>query len=189
MKRKELVRIGAVSALAVISLSGCSTWHSITSYISSDNANVCPDAAILANTAILPAFDPAKGADPSGVAYNVTVTDVRTRCDYRKTKNDFDANVQVKFKATRPPGGEEAHYRVPYFVAVTTGGDIIDKQIHWLEFEFDKTQSVATAEQFVDDIHVDVAKQKHSYEYHLLVGFQLTQAQIDYNKKMGQYLP
>lgn len=189
MKSKELARIAAVSALAVISLSGCSTWRSVTNYIGSDSVAVCPDVAILANTAMLPAFDPAKGGDPSTVAYNVSVTDVKTHCDFSKRDNEFTANVQVWFKATRPPGGDDAHYKVPYFVAVTTGGDIVDKQIHWLEFDFPKSSASVVAQGWPDDLTVKVERQKHSYEYHLLVGFQLTQAQLDYNKKMGQYLP
>lgn len=186
---KELARIVAASALAVVSLSGCSTWRSAVNYISSDNAAVCPDAAILANTASLPAFDPAKGADPSAVVYNIAMTNVKTRCDYSKRDNTADANVKISYTATRAPGGDDAHYRVPYYVAVTTGGEIIDKQIHWLEFDFPKSTPTVSGEADVDSIEIKVARQKRSYEYHLLIGFQLTQAQLDYNKKMGQFAP
>lgn len=189
MKSKELVRAGAVSVLAVFMLSGCNTWHKMTSYITSDSAMVCPDVAILANTSVLPAFDPAKGGDPSNVAYNITMSKVKSRCDYSKHTNKIDADVRITFNATRAPGGEAAHYKVPYFVAVTNNGEIIDKQIRWAEFDFPKAVPNMSQEVFVGDINIDVAQQKHTYEYHLLVGFQLTQAQIDYNKRVGQYLP
>jgi len=36
---------------------------------------------------------------------------------------------------------------------------------------------------------VKVEKGKHSYDYHLIVGFQLTKDQLDYNNKMGRYAP
>ena len=157
--------------------------------MSSDNAMICPDAAILANTASLPAFDPAKGEDPSGVAYTIAMNDVKTRCDYSKQRSAIEGDVHIFFVAKRPSGGEDAHYRVPYFVAVTTGGEIVDKQIHWLEFDFSKSDSQVTVDQWVDGIHIDMARQKRSFEYHYLVGFQLTQAQLDYNKKMGPYTP
>lgn len=186
---KELVRIVAASALAVVSLSGCSTWRSVVNYIASDNANVCPDAAILANTASLPAFDPTKTADPSAVTYNIAMTNLKTRCDYSKRDNTADADIRISYTATRSPGGDEAHYRVPYYVAVTTGGEIVDKQIHWLEFDFPKTAATVSGEGYVDSVKITVDRQKRSYEYHLLVGFQLTQAQLDYNKKMGQFSP
>ncbi len=186
---RELARIVAASALAVVSLSGCSTWHSITSYIASDNEAVCPDAAILANTASLPAFDPTKGDDPSGVIYTIAMHGVKTRCDYSKRENTIDADLRVTYTATRPPGGDEAHYRVPFYVAVTTGGEIVEKQVHWLEFDFPKAQTRVSGEEVVNSIPFDVAKQKRSYEYHLLTGFQLTQAQLDFNKKNGLFAP
>jgi hypothetical protein len=186
---KELARIVAASALAVVSLSGCSTWRSAVNYIAADNSNVCPDAAILANTASLPAFDPAKAADPSSVIYNIAMTNVKTRCDYSKRENKADSNLSISYTATRPPGGAEAHYRVPYYVAVTSGGEIVDKQIHWLEFDFPQAASRVSGESYVDSVDIAIDRQKRSYEYHLLIGFQLTQAQLDYNKKMGQFAP
>jgi hypothetical protein len=72
---------------------------------------------------------------------------------------------------------------------VTTNGEIVGKEIHWLEFEFPKASANQQLEELVDSVIIPVAKEKKSYEYHLLIGFQLTQAQLDYNKKIGQYLP
>lgn len=189
MKRTKLVLNLAALIATAATLSGCDTWSDAVNYIRSDNAAVCPDAAILANTAIIPVFDPKQGADPSNVVYTAQLTDLKSRCDYVKRTNKIDANVHVTVRATRPPGGEAVHYKVPYYVAVTTGGDIVDKQIHWLEFDFPKSSATVEVNTLVDGIDISVARDKKSYEYHLLVGFQLTQVQLDYNKKMGQYLP
>jgi hypothetical protein len=189
MKRTQLVLNLAALIATAATLSGCDTWSSAVNYVRADSAAVCPDAAILANTAVIPVFDPKLGADPSNVVYTAQLTGLESRCDYSKRGNKVDANVHVVVRATRPPGGEAAHYKVPYYVAVTTGGDIIDKQIHWLEFDFPKSSASVDIETLVDGIEIAVARDKKSYEYHLLIGFQLTQAQIDYNKKMGQYLP
>ncbi len=186
---RELVRTVVVSALAIVSLSGCSTWDSAVDYVASDSASVCPDANILAETASLPVFDPAKGVDPSGVIYSVAMTNVKTRCDYSKRSRTADANVRIYYTASRPPGGEEVHYKVPYYVAVTSGGKILDKKVHWLRFDFPEAASTVSGDEYVSDIDIDVGPQKHSYDYHLLVGFQLTKAQLAYNKKMGQYAP
>jgi hypothetical protein len=189
MRRTKLALNLAALIAAAVSLSGCDTWRSAVNYVRSDNATVCPDANIFANTAVIPAFDPTQGADPSNVVYTARIAGVETRCDYSKRANTIDASVRITFKATRPPGGEEAHYKVPYYVAVTSRGEIVDKQIHWLEFDFPKASADMQKEELVDGIDITAARDRKSYEYHLLVGFQLTQAQIDYNKKMGQYLP
>jgi hypothetical protein len=189
MTRNKIVRTAVASAFAMGALSGCQTWHSVTSYVSSDNATTCPDAAILASTSALPAFDPAAGPDPSSLIYTVAMTGVKTRCDYSKRDFIADTNVTVYFHASRPPGGEQVSYRVPYYVAITNNGEIKDKQVHWLSFEFPKGAPSAVAQDFVNSVEVQVDKTKKPYEYHLIVGFQLTKAQLEYNKKMGQYEP
>ena len=189
MRRNELARIAIASAFAIGSLSGCSTYRSAVNYIASDNPLLCPDAVILANTASLPAFDPAKGADPSNILYTVAMTNVTTRCDYSKRQFTSDANLKIFFHANRSPGGEAVRYRVPYYVAVTSNGEIQDKQIHWLEFDFPKGVTGVTGEAAVDSVVVKVGKTNKPYEYHLIAGFQLTKAQVDYNKTMGRYEP
>jgi hypothetical protein len=189
MRRNELARIAIASAFAIGSLSGCSTFRSAVNYVSADSPLLCPDAAILAGTASLPAFDPAKGADPTNILYTMAMTNVTTRCDYNKRRFDADASLKIYFRANRPPGGEDTHYRVPYYVAVTSNGAILDKQIHWLEFDFPKSVSSVTGQANVDSVVIQVGKTRKSYEFHLIVGFQLTKAQVDYNKKMGQYEP
>jgi hypothetical protein len=170
-------------------LAGCSTYRSITSYIGSDKAIYCPDAAILANTASLPAFNPAAEGDPSGVIYMIAMTNVTTRCDYDKSEKTADARLKISFRAQRPPGGGETSYRVPYYVAVTSGGEIIDKKVYWLEFGFPAHDVSADAEAVVDSTVVKFGKEKTAYDYHLLVGFQLTKAQLEYIAKMGRYEP
>jgi len=189
MKRNELVRIAIAAAGAAGSLWGCSTYHSVVNYIASDPAAVCPDAAILASTATLPAFDPEKGADPSNVQYTISLTNVSTRCDFSKRSSEVDSNLTLSFSATRQPGGDSATYRVPYYVALTNNGEIKDKQLHWLEFKFPRGASNMTAVDSVNSIEFKVERGKRSYEYHLIVGFQLTKAQLDYNKRIGQYEP
>jgi hypothetical protein len=189
MRRKQLALTLAASMVAAASLSGCTTWNNAVNYIRADSESVCPDANVLANTSVIPVFDPHLSADPSNVVYTVKMSGVKSRCDFSKHTNAIDANMRIFFTATRPPGGEEVHYKVPYYVAVTLGGEIVDKQIHYLEFDFPKAVANFTGEEAMGSIVIPVARDKRSFEYHLLTGFQLTQAQIDYNKKVGQYLP
>lgn len=189
MRRKELARILGLSVAATVLLSGCSTWDSAVNYMRSDSKNVCPDAAILANTAVIPVYDPAKGADPANVVYTVEMKGLSSRCDYNKRESTADVNLHIQYVATRPSGGEEAHYRLPYYLAVTLDGKIVDKTNKWLEFDFPKGAATYSGEVLMDSYVFNLDPKKRSFEYHVLTGFQLTQAQIDYNKKMGQYLP
>jgi hypothetical protein len=184
----RLIRI-ATALVATGLLAGCSIYHSITGYMSSDKAALCPDAVILANTASLPAFNPAAAGDPSDVVYRVAMTNVTTRCEYDKSEKTADASLKIFLHAERPPGGGETSYRVPYYVAVTSGGDILEKKIYWLKLAFDAHAVSSDADIVVDSMIVKYATDKTAYDYHLLVGFQLTKAQLDYNNKIGPYEP
>jgi hypothetical protein len=189
MRHQYLARIAAASAFALILLSGCSTYRSVSAYVRSDKASNCPDALILANTAVLPAFDPAKGDDPSSLIYTVSMTNVKMRCDYSKRNAEVDSHVVITYQATRPPGGEDVEYRVPYFATVTNNGEIVDKQNFRLELKFRKGETFVSGTGTIDSMIVNVKKASKPYDYHLLIGFQLTKAQLDYNKKMGLDVP
>ncbi len=170
-------------------MAGCSMYESVTSYIGSSKDIYCPDAAVLANTASLPAFSPSAEGDPSGVIYRIAMTNVTTRCSYDKQDKIADARLKIFLRAERPPGGGEASYRVPYYVALTSGGEILDKKLYWLEIEFPAHAASANAQAVVESTEVKYEKGKTAYDYHLLVGFQLTKAQVEYNAKMGRFEP
>jgi len=184
----RVIRIAAALALAGL-LAGCAAYDSLFTYMRSDKSILCPDAAVLANTASLPAFSPGAESDPSGVIYKIAMTNVTTRCSYSKSEKTADARLRVFFHAQRPPGGGESSYRVPYYVALTSGGEILEKKIYWLEFAFSAGTVSQDSEVIVDSTLVKYAKEKTAYDYHLLVGFQLTKAQLDYNNKIGPYEP
>ena len=184
----RLIRIASALALTGL-VAGCSWYESAHSYLSSTKATDCPDAAVLANTASLPAFNPAAEGDPSGVIYRVAMTNVTTRCSYDKSERTADARLKISLHAERPPGGSETSYRVPYYVAVTSGGEIIYKKIYWLELQFPGHDVSADIDEVVDSTIVQYGKDKTAYDYHFLVGFQLTKAQLEYNTKMGPYEP
>jgi hypothetical protein len=180
----QLVSALSLSTVALGLLGACSVYDSITSYMRSDKASTCPDAAILTGTSILSAFNPAAEGDPSGELYTVAMTGVLTRCDYSKSESTADSRVKIFLHATRPPNG-----RVPYYVAVASAGDILDKKIYWMDIKFPAGTAASDFNEVVESTVIKVAKDKKVYDYHLVVGFQLTKAQLDYNNKMGRYTP
>ena len=65
----------------------------------------------------------------------------------------------------------------------------IAKNIYWLELKFPGHDASADSEEVVDSTIVRYEKGNTAYDYHFLVGFQLTKAQLEYNTKMGPYEP
>jgi hypothetical protein len=179
----------AVGMLAFGLLSGCETFDSILNYLDSDHDTRCPNVEVLASASVLPAFDPKEGAEVAGVVYQVAMTGVDLDCSAEKKMNAARSYIKIRFRATRSTGGPKAIYRVPYFIADTINGRILDKKLYWQEFQFDAGQAIADSDVKVEDLSTVAARRRRPSDYHFIVGFQLTKAQLEYNKRTEQYGP
>ncbi|HEY1631980.1 MAG TPA: hypothetical protein VGF56_11750 [Rhizomicrobium sp.] len=147
----------------------------------------CPGSVVLADVARQPMFRQGAAADPSNIVYTMEIVGVEGSCDYDKKGRDADASVDVHFRATRAPTGEQAVYNVPYFVAVTQADRIINRQNFTVQIAFAPGASVAEATDTVPDTHIHTEQDKKPYDYQLVVGLPLTKQQLDYNRTMGRY--
>lgn len=175
---KTRVLAGA-AAVAVLGLAACS----------SDKTGDCPTITGITDASIATTFRPGAAPDPSNILYTAELTAVKGDCDLGKLERTSDASLELSFRATRPRSGGEAHYSVPYFVVVTEGRRILIKQNYTIRIDFAPGQTVATASDTVGSVHLDVAKDKHPYDYQVLVALQLTKAQLDYNRRTAHYGP
>lgn len=163
-----------------IALASCSTEKDLEQ---------CPAAAILADASSLVAFGPAATRDTSNQLYRIAATNVITDCDADKVASTATSSIRIHFRASRLVTAPELQYTLPYFVSVTLGDQIIFKQMHALQFTFAAGQAVTDATDSVGSILINVAKDKKPADYEILVGLQLSKEQLDYNRKMGRYMP
>jgi hypothetical protein len=176
MKTAPTSLIAAVAAL--LALAACQA----------DRSGDCPTITGVTDASIATVFRPGTTADPANVLYAVEITSVSGTCDMDKKETTSDANVEISFRATRAPSGVEAHYNVPYFVAVTEGSTrMLARHSYSIQIDFAPGQTTATAHDTVGSAHLDVAKGKHPYDYQILVGLQLTKAELDYNRQGSHY--
>jgi hypothetical protein len=175
------MRISILALFAVLLLSGCA---------SDAQKGLCPTAAVLAPVSALTVFRENAPADPSGELYSVWMTNVKTECKYDKEKKTTESSLRIFLSAKRAPTGQTANYRVPYFVTVTHGGDrIMTKKMYTTDISFpagDATVSFVQPVQFID---IALSRGAKLGEYQILTGFQLTQAQLDYNTKNYHFAP
>jgi hypothetical protein len=165
--------------LSFFTLAGCN----------GDKVNNCPAAVILADASQVTFFRPGASQDLSGEAYRVALVGISTDCSINKKTGETDSSYRVNFRATRAPSADAAHYTVPYFVAVTQGDRLIEKRILQVSFDFGPGDSVAAFSESPDDFDIHVENGHQPFEYQLMAGFQMTPAQVEYNKKMGRYAP
>ena len=161
-----------VIALGLAGLSGCSTTDD----------DKCPLASSLIDTASYTQL--AQNGQP---VYTVQVQKVTADCDISKSDHTVQSSLDIDFTATRAYGGSPQSFDAPYFVAVTQGGRVITKRQYTLHVGFDGGQTSATVEESRDSPTIRMDKGKHPYDYAVLVGFQLTPAQLDYNRTAGRY--
>lgn len=175
------LRSALIAALATVLLCACGTDR---------RRGLCPNASILANTAQLTAFRDKMEGDPSGVAFEVTMNGVKADCSFDPDEGTADTSLSLTFRATRTPTGTAAEYSVPYYVAVTRDSTtIVSKKVYSASFAFRPGESSTTFSADVSTVPIRLDNGKKPYDYGVLAGLQLTQVQLDYNKKMGRFAP
>lgn len=169
----------AALGLALLALAGCN----------STKVNNCPIPVVLADAAQIAVFRQGAPQDLSGEAYRVSLVGISTNCDINRKTGETQSSLTVNFRATRAPSTDGARFTVPYFVAVTRGDQLIEKRILNITFDFAPGASAATFAESPDDFDIHLETGHFPYEYQLMAGFQMTPAQVDYNKKMGRFTP
>lgn len=150
----------------------------------------CPSAAILADASSLTVFRANAPRDPSGELYKVSVASVSTDCRLDEDAQTATSSLDVTFRASRTPDGATAQYTAPYFVAVTgPEGRILSKRTYTATFNFEPNQATTTFADHINEAVIKPDRGKQPTDYQLLAGLQLTQDQLDYNRKTGRYVP
>lgn len=165
--------------MAALALSGCSS-----------KLKPCPQAAVLADASAYTQFPEGASPDPSHALYTAQIIDVDTNCDFDKKERNTDSSIKITFRVSRAPNGAPLHGSIPYFVVVNgSNGAIILRQNYKVEFQLDPGQASTTFTDNVASVVVNFGKDKWPWDYQLLVGLQLTKAQLDYNRTVGPYTP
>lgn len=168
-----------IVASSVVFLAACS----------SEKENDCPGVSSLVETSVGTVFKSAASTDPSNVLYRVEITGVKSSCDVDKPAENSTTNLDISFRATRTPNGTQATYRVPYFVAVSQSDRIITKKEFSVDFTFQPGQMTTTFEDTINATSITAGRDKRTFDYLILVGLQLTRAQLQYNRTSGQLTP
>lgn len=174
--RFRLLRLASIGAL--LPLLGCSS-----------RILICPVPAILADTQSVTVFRPGTAPDLANELYTVSLVNSTNDCTYNTREGMVQASLELTFRATRTPTRDAATYSVPYFVAVNEGDKIYTKRLYTLRFTFAPGASVATITQAPGDVEIKISNGKLPWNYQQLAGFQMTAAQIDYNKSRSRYVP
>ena len=84
-------------------------------------------------------------------------------------------------KSAIAPTSDVAARNVPYFVAIIANGEVIAKEIFDLKLNFTSDRMLKVKES-VAKIDIPIAEGKEAQDYSVTIGFQLTEAQAEYNR-------
>ncbi|ATU72025.1 hypothetical protein CFR78_02735 [Komagataeibacter rhaeticus] len=91
-------------------------------------------------------------------------------------------NMKIGLHVERGPASKVDFVNIPYFVAVVFNGEIKSKKefVAHVSFEDGRMQDLTHTSNI--PITLPVSRHIHSDQYHLEIGFQLTKAQLDFNR-------
>ena len=161
---------------ALLALAGCGA--------SSDSfAPSCPQLALLKDGADITRFTP-RGQDVTDLVLDGRLTAVPAKCQPGR-RGHVTATLNVAMRLTRGPAAVGRTEAVPYFVAVTRNGQVLDKQVYGLVATFPPNVDTITATG--DDVVMDfpVTAEAPASSYRIFVSFQLTPAGLEINRRRG----
>lgn len=148
----------------------------------------CPKAGILADAADLTRFRQngagAQGRDLTDMVLDGRMTGVSGTCS-QASRRELAVAVTVSMQLTRGPAAKGPPNDVPFFVAVSEGGRVLDKQVFRVQPRF--AANADTLRLTSDEVRLTlpVGTERTGADYDLVVGFQLSPDELAQNRRRG----
>ncbi len=175
-----------LTCAALFSLASCGGSGVTGALDSRRNAGPCPPVGAIYDAARIVEFD-GETSTFRNIAYSGEIVGVDLFCRY-VGDDPLLAEVEIKFAFGKGEKGVANRHVYPYFVAVTRrSGKVLSKQVFAVEARFDDgLVDAATAE--VQRIIIPRADETVSgANFEVLVGFDLTEDQIAFNRTGSRF--
>lgn len=141
----------------------------------------CPNVSVLAGAESVTQFGPGGGTSPSNVTARGLIGDFEGECTYSENSVVVELDLPI-IGATGPAGGAAAAYE--YFVAVLSPTNrVLGKEVFVTTVDFGDTGNGAVLEELEQVIPLPNGAATGN-RYSILVGFQLTPQQLQYNRAL-----
>lgn len=164
---------GALALAAVLAAGACGSRDQGAS-------SSCPDVAVLADGERLVLFGPGPGRAAADMAVAADISNLRAACDY----GDGAVEVETSFEivSTRGPEADVDAATVEFFAAVVDPeGRVIAKETFESSAGFPEGSRRVEVEEVVTQ-RIPVSGPDAGRRHQVLIGFQLTPEQLEYNR-------
>ena len=176
------MRILALSTI-LLALGACQSNSSIgNAFDTRLNSGTCPPAGAIYNASRIVAFNGEEQFYPN-VEYTGEIVDVRLYCRYTGT-NPVRAEVEIDFALGKGPAATSNRRDYGYWVAVTRrSGKVLNKEFFTVQGDF-SDGPISGKTEVIQEIIIPRADESVSAaNFEVLIGFDLTEEQITYNKE------
>jgi hypothetical protein len=171
--RRLLLALPA-GALAVAALAGCSTKA---------EGPDCPRLAVLDDVGRMTKFREGPGRDLTDVLYTARLAKADGFCTTEKSSVKVEMTVQLVVE--RGTASTGAPVDLQYFVAVTDPARrVLAKEVFPARIPFEGNQRVAGSNEEIEE-RIPIPRGADPGTYSIVVGFQLTPEEIEYNRRRG----
>ena len=141
----------------------------------------CPTLTLLTDAGDLTRFAGA-GRDVTDLALAARITAIGAKCA-RDGKSAVKATVNIVADVARGPSFTGRAVDIPYFIAITEAGRIVDKRSFTAHIDFPANVSRVPFFGPEIDLYVAVSPEKNASVYKIFVGFSLTADEVAYNRR------
>ena len=147
---------------------------------SSEPPPPCPSVGTPSPLESFTQFEPAGGRDLTQVKFSGKFSGFQSTCEYDDTGVDVDLAIQMIVE--RGPADRDRQADLQYFVAVENGpGNLTAKHVFDVGIPFEgNSRRLARVEEL--QLRIPLPADLSFSKVRVLVGFQLTQEQVDYNR-------
>jgi hypothetical protein len=173
MQKSDCVKaLAPVALVALAALSACST--------PSNPSYPCPVAGVLGDAETLTDFR--GGQDPTNLVRHATISDVSLTCGYNIKKRIVNSKLAFTITLDKGPAEQAGSVTIPYFVAISRGGKyVLARKAFTRTLSYGDASRVSERET-VPDIHIPLAEGLQGNSYQVIVGLELTPAELGYNR-------
>lgn len=166
--------IRLLPALGLLPLAACDDQQALF-------APTCPPTEIVSEAADAFTYD-GRGLDAGSLVDHASIQGLTGSCAQQGHQHVIRTRLSLTLRVTRGAAAKGDHLELPYFVVVMHNDRIVDKKIFSPAISLDPASDTSTVQTPVVSIDLPADRDQRADGYRLEVGFQLTHAQLDFNR-------
>lgn len=167
---------------ATLILAACSSGGRLgDTFDARTNAGTCPPAGSIYNASRVVEFD-GDNSSFNNIAFTGEIVDVRLFCRYADN-NPVRAEVEIDFAFGKGPKGDAGSHDFTYWIAVTRrSGKVLNKERFTVRADYSDGNIVGASELIQKIIIPRVDDSISAANFEVLIGFEMTDEQLQFNK-------